>query len=164
MSVLPLITQLLSAMPRPISRALILLAYWVLVAEVWVTGRHRQSAAVAVWYEGRLLLVRNSYRPDLALPGGILRRGETPLEGAVRELREEVGIAACAGELRFFMRNRQQHLFDLYLDRAPEIKPDQLEVIGAEFFHVDDARKHPNLHRFFRLRRAAGKGATPFSA
>ena len=43
--------------------------------------------------DGALLLVRHSYRDRWGFPGGLLNRGETPEDGAVREAKEEVGIA-----------------------------------------------------------------------
>jgi ADP-ribose pyrophosphatase YjhB (NUDIX family) len=43
--------------------------------------------------DGRVLLVRQSYRPNWFLPGGLLQRGETPVRAAARELAEEVGLA-----------------------------------------------------------------------
>jgi ADP-ribose pyrophosphatase YjhB (NUDIX family) len=42
--------------------------------------------------DGALLLVRNSYRPGWGFPGGFLKRGESPDEGARRETREEIGV------------------------------------------------------------------------
>jgi 8-oxo-dGTP diphosphatase len=42
--------------------------------------------------EGRVLLVRQPYRAGWGLPGGFLKRGETPEACAVREVREEVGL------------------------------------------------------------------------
>lgn len=42
--------------------------------------------------DGRILLVRHSYRNAWGFPGGLLGRGETPADGAVREAREEVDI------------------------------------------------------------------------
>jgi len=42
--------------------------------------------------DGHVLLVRQSYRPNWFLPGGLLQRGEQPVQAAARELREEVGL------------------------------------------------------------------------
>lgn len=43
--------------------------------------------------DGALLLVRLSYRRGWWLPGGLLGRGESPEDGARREVREETGVA-----------------------------------------------------------------------
>lgn len=42
--------------------------------------------------DGKLLLVRNSYRKGWGFPGGFLKRGETPFDAARRETREEIGV------------------------------------------------------------------------
>src|SRR3546814_17233666 len=42
--------------------------------------------------DGAMLLARLSYRNSWGVPGGLLKRGETPADAAVREVREEVGI------------------------------------------------------------------------
>ncbi len=49
--------------------------------------------------DGALLLIRQTYRRGWGLPGGLLAKGETPAEAAVREVREEVGIALDADAL-----------------------------------------------------------------
>jgi len=43
--------------------------------------------------EGRRLMVRPAYREWWGLPGGLVDRGEEPAACAVRETREEVGVA-----------------------------------------------------------------------
>ena len=42
--------------------------------------------------DGHVLLVRLSYRNSWGVPGGLLKRGETPAEAARREVREEVSL------------------------------------------------------------------------
>jgi ADP-ribose pyrophosphatase YjhB (NUDIX family) len=42
--------------------------------------------------DGAVLLVRLSYRNSWGLPGGLLKRGETPANAARREVLEEAGI------------------------------------------------------------------------
>ena len=51
--------------------------------------------AALVEHEGHVLLVRNHGWPEkwFGLVTGFLERGETPAEGALRELREELGLA-----------------------------------------------------------------------
>ena len=39
--------------------------------------------------DGAVLLVRQSYRNSWGLPGGLLKKGETPVAAAIREVREE---------------------------------------------------------------------------
>jgi 8-oxo-dGTP pyrophosphatase MutT (NUDIX family) len=43
--------------------------------------------------EGRLLLIRRADDGRWALPGGLINPGETPAEAAVRETKEEAGLA-----------------------------------------------------------------------
>jgi NAD+ diphosphatase len=51
--------------------------------------------AALVEHEGHVLLVRNHGWPEkwFGLVSGFLERGETPADGALRELKEEVGLA-----------------------------------------------------------------------
>jgi 8-oxo-dGTP pyrophosphatase MutT (NUDIX family) len=72
--------------------------------------------------EGRVLLVRHSYRPGWFLPGGGVDKGETLEEAARREAHEEAG--ATLAELR---------LLGVYADFAEE-KDDYIAVFGSERF------------------------------
>jgi 8-oxo-dGTP diphosphatase len=48
---------------------------------------------------GQLLLVKPTYKPGWEIPGGYLHPGETPSEGAAREVKEELGITPPIGRL-----------------------------------------------------------------
>lgn len=60
--------------------------------------------------KGEVLLVRHSYLPGLALPGGGVEPGETAREAAMREAEEEAGIEF----------DTPPRLFHLYLNRRLE--------------------------------------------
>jgi len=54
---------------------------------------HVGAICVVERADGRLLLVRQSYRRDgWGFPGGLLRRREEPADAAHRELQEELGV------------------------------------------------------------------------
>src|SRR2546430_1103196 len=109
--------------------------YWML--------RHPSThgALVALWNQGEVLLVRNSYVPYYCLPGGYVRRGETAMGAALRELREEVGISAGTEQLKLAMdethdwEGKRDHveIFELELASRPNIAVDHREVVEASW-------------------------------
>ena len=62
---------------------------------------HARVASGVLFFdaEGRILLVRPSYKPGWDLPGGYVESGETPTQAAVREVQEELGITPPIGPL-----------------------------------------------------------------
>jgi excisionase family DNA binding protein len=56
-------------------------------------------AAGAVFFDGqgRVLLVKPTYKDGWEIPGGYVEPGETPVEGARREVREELGLDRVLG-------------------------------------------------------------------
>ena len=128
-------------------RAALWLAYRVLLIGWFVFRPERRGVFVAVWHAGRLLAIRNSYRDWLALPAGGPKRGESALDAALRELREEVGIAARPEALRFAceLSSRFEYkrdlcsFFELELDEPPAFRPDGREVIWAGFVTPEEA-------------------------
>lgn len=62
----------------------------------------RPYAAAGVLFfdpDGRVLLVRTTYKPGLEIPGGFIQPGETPADAAAREVKEELGITPPIGPL-----------------------------------------------------------------
>jgi ADP-ribose pyrophosphatase YjhB (NUDIX family) len=102
---------------------------------------------VALWNGGEVLLVRNSYVPYYSLPGGYLRRGETARDAVVRELTEEVGIAADPEKLELVLERthdwegKHDHvqIFALDLPSRPKVEVDHREVVEASWWSPERA-------------------------
>lgn len=52
--------------------------------------------------EGKILIVKASYKDYWTLPSGIIEHQESPIEAAVRETKEEVGITVNPSEVSLF--------------------------------------------------------------
>ena len=59
-----------------------------------------RSAVVAIWWDGRLLLIKNPYLSSYTVPGGVIQKDESFAQGACREVFEEVGILLCQEQLK----------------------------------------------------------------
>ena len=110
----------------------------------WQVRRPRISGCRVLVFDpaGRVLLIRHSYgHAGWMLPGGGLARGEAPLAGAAREVREETGCGlAGAREVTVLVEplwgaRNTVHLVAGYTSDAPQ--PDGREVLIAEFFATD---------------------------
>lgn len=65
---------------------LVFRTYWYIVRPITF------GAKVIIVNEGCVLLVKTTYGYKLTLPGGGVKKGETPEACAIREAKEEVGI------------------------------------------------------------------------
>ena len=105
------------------------------------------GALVAIWHDGKILLVQNSYVPYRSLPGGYVHVHETGRDAALRELREETGIRATAADLQQVIdeqhdwEGKREHIeiFDLDVKERPRVEVDNREVIDAGFFSPEEA-------------------------
>ena len=112
-------------------------------ARLWWRLRRpsHDGAMVAVWLDGRILAVQQSYRSNLSWPGGGIRRGEEPREAARRELREELGLAVGADDLvlardtvvDWDYRRDRVRVFELRLRSEPVLRIDNREIVAARF-------------------------------
>jgi 8-oxo-dGTP pyrophosphatase MutT (NUDIX family) len=150
-------------------RAVYRVAHWGLRLLWFIRRPETTGALVAVWYGGRLLIVKNSYRRQLTLPGGYVRSREDRRTAAARELREEVGIRAQPKRLvhayhgTHVFEHRQDTLdiYELEVDDEPTVKVDNREVVLAEFHTPNEVlgmKIVPHLEEYLsrRIARSAG--------
>lgn len=105
-------------------------------ARVWLTNQHGQVLLTKTWFG----------RQRWSLPGGGIERRETPLQAAVRELREETGIRLPDSAFAEYGRLRPRGgdfdvvVFTAHVD-SDELPPLErgrnLEIIGRQW--VDPA-------------------------
>lgn len=88
----------------------------------------------------RLLLLRQPPGRGWTLPAGLLNRGETPAEGAVREAEEETGLSFTADDLRPASPNAVVHTNGRWVDLVFRAEADpataKLAVDGAEVWEA----------------------------
>jgi ADP-ribose pyrophosphatase YjhB (NUDIX family) len=101
----------------------------------------------------RLLLLRQPPGRAWSLPAGLLARGESPIEGAVRELAEESGIELRPEQLRAAMPNALVHhrgrWVDVVFEATVPATTTPLRVDGAEVLEAAwyDLAALPDLTR-----------------
>jgi mutator protein MutT len=82
-----------------------------------MSAREQAVGAVVLDAEGHVLLVRRAKPPragEWTLPGGRIEIGEAPADAAVREVREETGVAVRAiEELEVVVIEREGFAFDV---------------------------------------------------
>jgi 8-oxo-dGTP diphosphatase len=86
----------------------------------------KPTAGALVMRDGRVLLVRRGVEPGRGkwdIPGGFLEPDELPQEGAIRELREETGLAITPTALLGF-----------YVDDYPYGPPGNVEKVLIVYF------------------------------
>jgi 8-oxo-dGTP diphosphatase len=139
------------------------IAYQLMRLHWRILRPNTHGALVAIWHDGEILLVKNSYVSFYSLPGGYLKRGETAIAAAIRELVEECSIRVKPDELRpgrtethpFEGKSDTVEIFDLDVAVRPPITVDNREVVSAAFFKPEDALRlklFPPLHRHIEER------------
>lgn len=95
--------------------------------------------------DGQVLLVRHIYRDRWGVPGGLLKRGETPEQAAKREAMEEVNLAVeLMGEPAVVVDPIPQRVDIVYRARPvaaadlDAIAPSSAEISDAQWFPIDN--------------------------
>ena len=133
----------------------------------WLCRPNHHGTAVAVWQEGRVLVLQQSYRPNPAWPGGGIRRGEDAREAARRELAEEVGLhveadelhLACAVVVDWDFGHDHVRVFELRLGGEPRITIDNREIVAAHFVDPAALLVREDLPPFIRAYLEGARGA-----
>lgn len=74
-------------------------AYLILRVKWWILRPVSMGVRIMLIDNGTVIMIRQTYMPRWYFPGGLVDRGETPLDAAKREAFEEVG-AVCHSEPR----------------------------------------------------------------
>lgn len=122
------------------------LAYRLLQAKWFVTRPEKVGVKCLLTDRDRVLLVRHTYGPrSWDVPGGSIKRHESPLSAARREMVEELGLDGARwaeiGEVRGTVEHRHDriHLFSAELP-APSLRVDPVELEVVRWF---DRRELP---------------------
>jgi ADP-ribose pyrophosphatase YjhB (NUDIX family) len=130
------------ALPHSVRRRLVRLA--VTKYAVGAVALVRDSEATGT---DRLLLLRQPPGMGWTLPAGLLRRGESPIDGCARELAEETGIVLGRDQLVPSTPSAVVHYRGRWVDvvfeaRVPasqvELVVDGAEVLEAAFYRLDN--------------------------
>jgi 8-oxo-dGTP diphosphatase len=161
----------MTALLNPLFRLAYRIAYRLVLIQGFLLRPHHDGALVAAWLDGRILLVRTSYRRGWSLPGGGIGRGESALDAAVREAWEEIRLALDPSQLvleqetTIFHEYRWDHakVFALDLTAPPRLEIDGREIVEAAF-HTPEAalafRLPPYLRTYLTIGRTSALAAT----
>lgn len=108
-------------------------------AVAFVVAAHEDTGEACFWLTRRAAKLRR-HGGQFALPGGRIDEGETAIEAALRELREEMGVALSVGDvlgaLDDFETRSGFHItpFVMWADGSTKLAPDPNEV--ARVFQI----------------------------
>ena len=124
----------------------------------------RQRATAIVVRDGRILVVRDQFRPAFMLPGGGIDDGESPEAAVVRELEEETTLTPTDTKYLFTHDGKynHHHVFRVEADGDVDISHDPLVVEFAWWDGGPDVPVHPHVNAIMDrvdLFRSAGSGS-----
>jgi len=123
-------------------RTFLHLLYKIYSLQFFFTRPVTLGVRVMLIRDRQVLLVKHTYQNGWLIPGGGIKRKETPEQAARRECREEVGAEVGALQLIGLYTNYVEHRSDhivLFVCHDFSIHPKtDFEIERAEFFDMDD--------------------------
>jgi ADP-ribose pyrophosphatase YjhB (NUDIX family) len=116
------------------------LAYYLSSPLFRLLIKRTDRAYVILVHDNKVLMIKNWFGKQFwALPGGGMRRNETPQQAATRELREELGIQVDPAQLALVTKGRWQtdrlghhyQIFSVQTPKQPDLKPRHFEILKA---------------------------------
>lgn len=119
------------------------------------SGIGQFSGAGIIFFDGKNVLMLKKSNGRWSFPGGKPIQGETPIQTAKRETREEVGTikGENVGELKFEQDNRTFHSF-IYRVKKPfdvEISNEHVDYTWINFKKITKLKLHKNVYNSLKL-------------
>jgi len=119
--------------------------------------------------EGKLLILKPSYKDDWSIPGGVVEKGESPIEALKRETMEEIGFVPRIDKLLIvdtkaerilnYLEDSIQMIFlgkKLSLNEIREMEIDNKEIVDFKFVELEKAKKILSAKIFNRIEKLKG--------
>ena len=132
--------------------------------------KHPGAAAVIPFLNKNEVILIKQYRPVVdkyiwEIPAGTLKKGESPLRCAKRELEEEIGYKA--GSIKYLMHiyttpgftNERIHIYKATRLGKVKLKPDADEILAVKNFTVSDIRRMLKNKKIIDAKTIAGLAA-----
>jgi len=112
----------------------------------YITRPKTAGVKVVIIHENKILLIKTTYGYKYSLPGGGIKRNETPEAAIKRETREEVGILLNEViELPSFVTHeeyKEDTVHSFYSEvKTRDCKLDLFEIDKAEWYPIDNLPK-----------------------
>lgn len=121
--------------------------------------RKRSAVGVLIFDGDKLLVLEPSYKPNWLVPGGVVEKSESPYEAAIRECKEEIGLAVeiisflCADYKRGNdeIGDAVHFLFLGRLQKEAELRIDEEEIKRFHWMKPADALSRFDHHLSTRV-------------
>lgn len=122
--------------------------------------RKRSAVGVLILQNDKLLVLEPSYKPNWVVPSGVVEKSESPLEAAIRECKEEIGVDVqitsflCVDYKRGNpdIGDAVHYLFAADTPNNQKIKIDDAEVKSAEWLPIESALQKFDIHLSSRVK------------